>query len=125
MFANKQGIVKYTRSKIFSKKYGDLVVAFHTPPLEKAKKPGEIPLPIHSPIPFIVQNFGHAERVGFKFKDLPEWPSQTFKSRDKQQGLSQHALFHYTCKDLGVLQCFTICHPSPYPPSSTSWAPVE
>jgi len=39
------------KQKIFSEKQNDLGMACHIPPLKKAKKQGEMPLPSLGPIP--------------------------------------------------------------------------
>jgi len=42
----------YTRSKkVYPKNKKDLGMAYHTPPLKKVKKQGEMPLPSFGPIP--------------------------------------------------------------------------
>jgi len=43
-----RGSYSYTRKKKISKKLRDLVMACHTPPLEKAKKQGEMPFSVPS-----------------------------------------------------------------------------
>jgi len=57
-------VLSVTESKNLIK--GDLVMVCHTPPLEKAKKQGEMPLPILSPISFQNVDFrdGMADSVG-------------------------------------------------------------
>jgi len=44
-------LVIYKKQKIFSDKQNDLGMACHIPPLKKAKKQGEMPLPSLGPIP--------------------------------------------------------------------------